>query len=132
MSIGSTSDKGDPKDDILPAILKDDAIPLTDKDADMKTIDELRGVAKSMQKGYKNLHQAKLSLNEKATVQGCLTEMDVMRQKMEMLHEQMRRLIGMYQTLDGEFTQFKQQRVLELNVRVNGGSTTASDYGDNP
>lgn len=89
-------------------------------DGDLKTVEELRGA-------FKDMHSAKLSLNEKATVQGCMVEMDVMRQKMEMLHEQMRRLIGMYQTLDGEFTQYKQQRVVELTMKVNGGSTSPED-----
>lgn len=95
------------------------------EDGDLKTVEELRGA-------MKDLHKAKLSLNEKATVEGCMTEMDVMRQKMEMLHEQMRRLIGMYKTISDEFTQFRNQRIKELNVRVNGGSTTPEDLdGDN-
>lgn len=89
-------------------------------DADLRTPDQLRGDMQA-------IHRAKLSLNEKATVEGVMTELDVMRQKFEMQAEQMNRLIGMYQTLQNEFTQFKQQRVRELNVRINGGSTTAED-----
>ena len=127
MSFGSTTDKGDPKKNVVPLEITQ-AKTLTDKDADMKTLDELRGIATSMEKGYKNLHEAKLSLNEKATVQGVMTEIDVLKQRFEMTHEQMRRLIGMYQTLRGELDEFKQARVRELGMRINGGSTTPEDY----
>lgn len=95
------------------------------EDGDLKSPDELRGA-------FKDLHKAKLSLNEKATVQGVMTELDVVRQQLEMTHEQLRRLIGMYQTLSAEFEQYRAQRIKELNVRVNGGSTTPEDInGDN-
>ena len=90
------------------------------QDEDLRTPDQLRG-------DMKNIHKAKLSLNEKATVQACLVEMDVMRQKHEMVHEQLRRVIGMIQTLQGEFNQYKQQRIVELNMKVNGGSTSRED-----
>lgn len=90
------------------------------EDGDLKTLDELRGALKDM-------HKAKLSLNQQATVEGVMTELSVVRQQLEMTHEQLRRLIGMYQTLQAEFDQYKLQRVRELNVRVNGGSTTAED-----
>jgi len=50
-----------------------------------------------------------------------------LKQQLEMTHEQMRRLIGMYGTLRAEFDTFQQQRIKELNVRVNGGSTTPED-----
>ena len=93
------------------------------EDGDLKTLDELRGA-------WKDMHKAKLSLNQKATVEGVLTELGVVRQQLEMTHEQLRRLIGMYQTLQAEFDQYKMQRVKELNVRVNGGSTTPEDHGD--
>jgi len=91
------------------------------EDEDVKTLDELRGVMKDIDK-------AKLSMGDKATVQGCATEIEVMKQQNEMTHEQMRRLIGMYQTLANEFKEFKSQRVKELNFKVNGGSTTPEDY----
>lgn len=95
------------------------------EDGDLKTLDELRGA-------YKDLHKAKLSLNEKATVQGCMTEIQVMKQQLEMTHEQLRRLIGMYGTLQEQFAQFQAQRYIELNSWVAGGSTTPEDNdGDN-
>lgn len=89
-------------------------------DGDLKTLDELRGA-------WKDMHKAKLSLNQKATVEGVMTELNVVRQQLEMTHEQLRRLIGMYQTLQAEFDRYKAQRIKELNVRVNGGSTTPED-----
>lgn len=90
------------------------------EDGDLKTLDELRGA-------LKDLHTAKLSLNEKATVEGVLTEISVLKQQMEMTHEQMRRLIGMYQTLKAQMDQFQTQRIIELQAQVNGGSTTPED-----
>lgn len=90
-------------------------------DGDLKTLDELRGAMKDM-------HKAKLSLNEKATVEGVLTQIDVLRQQMEMQAEQMNRLIGMYSTMRDEFDQYKRQRVIELQSWLaNGGSTTPED-----
>jgi hypothetical protein len=90
-------------------------------DGDLKTLDELRGA-------MKDLHKAKLSLNEKATVKGYMTELDVMKQRFEMQGEQINRLIGMYSTLRGEFDQFQRQRVIELQSWLaTGGSTTPED-----
>lgn len=90
------------------------------QDEDLRTPDQLRGDMKA-------IHNAKLSLAEKATVEGVRTEIGVLKQQLEMTHEQLRRLIGMYQTLQLEFDQYKLQRIKELNVRVNGGSTTPED-----
>jgi hypothetical protein len=89
-------------------------------DQDLKTLDELRGAMKDMD-------EARLSIGEKATVKGVMANQEVLRQQLAMTHEQLRRLTGMYATLQAEFTQFKQQRIRELNVRVNGGSTTPED-----
>lgn len=94
------------------------------EDGDLKSLDELRGA-------MKDLHKAKLSLNEKATVEGVATEIQVLKQQLEMTHEQMRRLIGMYTTLHDQFLQFQQQRVIELNSWVAGGSTSPEDADGN-
>lgn len=104
MTIGATSGK------------EPDYIP----DEDLRTPDQLRGDMKA-------INQAKLSLAERATVEGVLTEISVVKQQLEMTHEQLRRLIRMYQTLQNEFDQYKQQRIAELNMKVNGGSTTPED-----
>lgn len=109
MSIGSTEDKGDPKDNII-----------SDEDIQMLSLDDMRGA-------YQDMHKAKLSLNEKASVQGVVTEIEILKQQLEMTHEQMRSLIGIYGTMKAEFEQFKQQRIAELQMKVNGGSTTPED-----
>jgi hypothetical protein len=104
MSIGSTSGK------------EPDHI----EDGDLKSPEELRGAMKDILK-------AKMSLVEKATVEGVMTEIQVLKQQLEMTHEQMRSLIHIYGTLRDQFDQFQAQRIKELNVRVNGGSTTPED-----
>jgi division protein CdvB (Snf7/Vps24/ESCRT-III family) len=93
---------------------------ISDEDIQMLSLDDMRGA-------YQDMHKAKLSLNEKATVEGVMTEISVLKQQLEMTHEQMRRLIGMYATLQDEFTQYKQQRIAELHMKVNNGSTTFED-----
>ena len=90
------------------------------EDGDLRTPEQLRG-------DMKDIHKAKLSLNQQATVEGCLVEVAAVKQQLEMTHEQMRRLIGMYQTLQDEFDQFKAQRVIELQSWVAGGGTTPED-----
>lgn len=94
------------------------------EDGDLKSLDEMRGA-------MRDLHKAKLSLNERATVEGVATEIQVLKQQLEMTHEQMRRLIGMYATLSDQFVQFQQQRHIELNSWVAGGSTTPEDNDGN-
>lgn len=95
-------------------------------DEDLKTLDELRGA-------MQDLDTARLSLNEKATVEGVMRNQDVLRQQLEMTHEQLRRLIGMYATMRAEFDQFKLQRIIELQSWLaTGGSTTPEDNIDGP
>jgi hypothetical protein len=89
-------------------------------DEDLRTPDQLRGDMQA-------INEARLSLREKGTVAGVQAEISVLKQQLEMTHEQMRRLIGMYGTLRAEFDVFQQQRIKELNVRINGGSTTPED-----
>ena len=93
---------------------------ISDEDIQMLSLDDMRGA-------YKDMHEAKLSLNEKATVEGCMAEVAVIKQQMEMTHEQLRRLIGMYQTLQGEFDEYKQARIRELTMKVNNGSTAPDE-----
>lgn len=89
-------------------------------DEDLRTPEQLRG-------DMKQIAKAKMSLAEKATVEGLSTEVSVLKQQLEMTHEQLRRLIGMYSTLQQQFNQFQAQRVKELNMKVNHGSTTPED-----
>ena len=90
------------------------------QDEDLRTPEQLRG-------DMKQIRAAKMSMAEMATLEGVRSEVTVLKQQLETTHEQMRRLIGMYQTLRGEFDQFQAQRLKELNVRVNGGSTSPED-----
>jgi len=90
------------------------------QDEDLRTPDQLRG-------DMKEINAAKMSMVEKATVQGIATEMQIVKQQLEMTHEQLRRLISMYQTLQNEFDQYKQQRIAELSMKVNHGSTSPED-----
>tara|TARA_S200002703_G_scaffold160057_1_gene176392 strand:+ start:1787 stop:2164 length:378 start_codon:yes stop_codon:yes gene_type:complete len=90
------------------------------QDCDLKTVEELRGI-------MKDIDGARKTMGNMSTIQGVATEIQVLKQQLEMTHEQMRRLIGMYQTLQSEFTAFKTQRIKELNIRVNGGSTVSED-----
>lgn len=94
---------------------------LSDEDIQALSLDDMRGA-------YKDMHKAKLSLNEAATVEGCLQAVDIVKQQIEMQAEQMNRIIGMHQTLSAEFAQYKQQRVIELQSWLaTGGSTTPED-----
>ena len=94
------------------------------EDGDLMSLDQMRGA-------MKDLHKAKLSLNQKASVEGCMAEISVVKQQLEMTAEQLRRLIGMYQTLSDQFEQYRQQRVVELQSWVDGGSTTPEDNDGN-
>ena len=87
---------------------------------DLMSLDDMRSAMKEMR-------EARLSLAQQGSVAGVMTELDVTRQKMENMHEQMQKLIGLYTTLQSEFTQYKQQRVAELQVKVNGGATSRED-----
>lgn len=89
-------------------------------DEDLRTPDQLRGDMKA-------IRSAKLTLGERATVEGVRAEITKVKQQLEMTHDQMRTLVSIYQTLQNEFTQYKEQRIKELNVKINHGSTTAED-----
>lgn len=67
---------------------------------------------------------------KKATVEGVQLELAVVKQQLENAHEQMRKLIGLYQTLQAEFNGFKAQRAVELNAMVNGGPTERLSSAD--
>jgi len=97
----------------------------TQDDIEMLTLDQMRGAMRDMS-------AAKKSLGHEATIVGCMHSLEVVKQQLETTHEQMRTLIHLYGTLRDQFSQFQDQRVLELNVRVNGGSTTPEDMDDGP
>lgn len=95
-------------------------------DEDWKTPAELRGAMQDVAK-------AKMTIGEVATVRGLMEEMKVLRSLVDDVCEQNNRLIGLYQTLQGEFDQYKKQRAIELQSWLaNGGSTTPEDVMDGP
>lgn len=89
-------------------------------DEDLLSLDEMRGA-------MKEFNAAALTRVEKATVQGCLDELEKVKMMMAEIVEQNNRLVGLYGTMKNEFAQFQQQRIKELTVRVNTGSTTPED-----
>lgn len=88
-------------------------------DADLLSLDDMRGAVK-------DLTEARLSQVERATVQGVLDEMEILKQMRAEDIEQMNRIVNLYEGLRKEFDQFRNQRVLELQSR-GGGSTTPGE-----
>lgn len=91
-------------------------------DEDLRTPEQLRG-------DMKRIADAALTNSEKASVQGVVTEMDVLKLRMAELGEQIQATFNLILTLQGQFQQFQQQRVIELQGR-GGGSTTPEDMED--
>ncbi len=65
--------------------------------------------------------------NKTATVSGLLQEMQVQKQQIHKLHEQLNGLMEAYQNLDNQFSVFQAARIRELGMKVNGGSTSPED-----
>lgn len=76
-----------------------------------------------------DISKAKLSMGEIATVRGIAEEMKVLKSMVDDMTAQHNRVIGMIGTLRNEFTQYQQQRAIELQswIAKNGGSTTPED-----
>lgn len=88
---------------------------------DWKSPAELRGT-------MQDINKAKMTMGEIATVRGIENEMKVLRSMVDDALEQSNKLVGLYQTMRGEFDQYKQQRAIELQSWLaNGGSTTPGD-----
>jgi hypothetical protein len=88
---------------------------------DRKTEAELRGTMQDIAK-------AKTAMGDMSTVQGFYEEVQFLKSMMDDVNEQHNRTIGLYETLRGEFDQFKKQRAIELQSWLaKGGSTTPED-----
>ena len=89
---------------------------------DRKTEAELRGTMQDISK-------AKMSMGEIATLKGIQEEMAVHKTMMDDMLIQHNKVLGMIQTLRGEFDQFKQQWNIERQswLAKRGGSTTPED-----
>jgi len=91
-------------------------------DEDLRTPEQLRG-------DMKRIADAALTNSERASVQGVVTEMEVLKLRMAELGEQIQATFNLIITIQGQFQQFQQQRVIELQSR-GGGSTTPEDMED--
>lgn len=78
-------------------------------------------------KDIKRAKQDKLNRMERATVQGLLLEMDVVKQKLDNCYDKMSRANGAYQTLLNEVRQLRAQYATLANVRINRGPTVKDD-----
>lgn len=88
---------------------------------DRRTENELRGA-------MQDIHKAKLTMGEVATVQGIAEENKVLRAMMDDVCEQNNKLIGLVGTMRLELEQFKSQWNIERQSWLaNGGSTTPED-----
>lgn len=67
------------------------------------------------------------SKRDKATLNGVLSELDIVKQKMEHCYEKLHRMTQLYMTLQNQFQQFEIQRIKELQLRVNHGPTVKED-----
>ena len=91
------------------------SIGKTEDDSDPLSLEEMRG---------------DLSRVERATVNGLQKELEIVKTMLHETNEQNNRLVGLYETLRAEFTQFQQQRAIELNMRVNHGPTAPDGPND--
>lgn len=90
--------------------------------------EEMRMTENELRGAMKDVAKAKMTMGEQATVKGLMAEMKVLRSLVDDVCEQNNRLIGLYQTLQGEFEQYRKQRAIELQSWLaNGGSTTPED-----
>jgi hypothetical protein len=105
-----------------------DGVP---KDLDRGPPGEMRMTEAELRGQMKAIVDAKHSMGEIATIQGLHEEMKVLKSMVDDMTEQHNRVIGLISTLRGEFNQYKQQRVVELQSWLaNGGSTTPEDVDD--
>jgi len=90
------------------------------QDEDLLSLDEMRGA-------MKDLNKAALTNVEKATVAGCLKEIELLKKMVAESNENNNKLVGLYSTMRNEFQVFKTNHAASLTMRVNGGSTTPED-----
>ncbi len=71
--------------------------------------------------------EKKLTKMERATVSGCLREMDILKQKLELCYEKLSRMTNLYQMQQRDFAEFKAQRMKELQMKINHGPTVVEN-----
>lgn len=67
--------------------------------------------------------EKKMTSFEKATLRGCLQELDIVKQKLTHCYEKLDRLQGIWATNNQELQVLRAQYAALANVRVNGGPT---------
>lgn len=98
------------------------------KDYDRGPPEERRMTEAELRGAMQDVHKAKLTMGEQATVKGVMEEIKVLRALVDDMCHQNNSLIGLYQTLRGEFEQYRKQRAVELQSWLaSGGSTTPED-----
>lgn len=107
-----------------------DGVP---KDIDRGPPEEMRMTEAELRGQMKTIAEARHSMGEIATIQGLREEMKILKSMVDDMAEQHNRVINLISTLRGEFDQYKQQRVIELQSWLaNGGSTTPEDVDSGP
>lgn len=107
-----------------------DGVPIGQGDSvDRGPPGEMRMTPAELRGSMQDVHKAKLTMGEIATVQGVAAEMKVLKAMVDDMTEQHNRVISMIGTLRAEFQQYQQQRAIELQswLAKNGGSTTPED-----
>lgn len=66
---------------------------------------------------------AKKVARKTATIAGLSTELQIQKQQIKHLHEQLAHMNNYVQTLQLQFDDFKKQRAIELAARLGGGPT---------
>lgn len=103
-----------------------DGVP---KDIDRGPPEEMRMTEAELRGSMMDIHKAKLTMGEQATVKGLLAEMKVLRSLIDDVCNQNNSLVNLVGNLRTELAQFKQQWNVERMswIARNGGSTTPED-----
>ena len=64
-----------------------------------------------------------------AVIDGLSFRINEQQQMLENFHEQIRAIHGLYMTQQGQLDGYERQRIAELTLKVNGGSTFREDDG---
>lgn len=95
--------------------------------------EENRMTEAELRNSMRTIASAKATMGELATIEGLKAEMVVLREMVDTMTEQHNKMIGLVQTMQSQFTQFQQQRAIELQSWLaTGGSTTPEDVLDGP
>ena len=91
--------------------------------------EEMRMTEAELRGSMQDIHKAKATMGELATIEGISAENKMLRAMMDDLCDQNQRLIGMYTTLRNEVDDFRKQWNIERQSWLrNGGSTTPEDH----